>query len=88
MINEAARILEEGVAYRPGDVDVIWVRGFGWPVWRGGPLYYADQLGLTYIRDRLLEWGGERLKPAPLLDRLVRDAGTFAMLPVAVPSAG
>ena len=45
MINEGARILEEGIAARPGDIDVIWVYGYGWPVWRGGPMYYADQLG-------------------------------------------
>ena len=42
MINEGARILEEGIAARPGDIDVIWVYGYGWPVWRGGPMYYAD----------------------------------------------
>ena len=53
MINEGARILEEGIAARPSDIDVIWVYGYGWPVWRGGPMYYADQLGLAHIRDRL-----------------------------------
>ena len=53
MINEGARILEEGIAARPGDIDVIWVYGYGWPVWRGGPMYYADQLGLGHVRDRL-----------------------------------
>jgi len=53
MINEGARILEEGIATRPGDIDVIWVYGYGWPVWRGGPMYYADQLGLAHLRDRL-----------------------------------
>ena len=45
MINEGARILEEGIASRPGDIDVIWVYGYGWPVWRGGPMHYADRLG-------------------------------------------
>ena len=53
MINEGARILEEGIAYRPGDIDVVWVYGYGWPVWRGGPMFYADQVGLAYLRDRL-----------------------------------
>ena len=53
MINEGARILEEGIATRPGDIDVIWVYGYGWPVWRGGPMYYADRLGLPHVRDRL-----------------------------------
>ena len=42
MINEGARILEEGIAQRPGDIDVIWVYGYGFPAWRGGPMYYAD----------------------------------------------
>ncbi len=53
MINEGARILEEGIAQRSGDIDVIWVYGYGFPIWRGGPMYYADQVGLPYIRDRL-----------------------------------
>ena len=53
MINEGARILEEGIASRPGDIDVIWVYGYGWPVWRGGPMFYADLLGLAHVRDRL-----------------------------------
>ena len=52
MINEGARILEEGIALRPGDIDVIWVYGYGWPVWRGGPMFYADSVGLAYIRDQ------------------------------------
>ena len=50
MINEGARILEEGIAYRPGDIDVVWVYGYGWPVWRGGPMFYADQVGLRVHR--------------------------------------
>ena len=56
MINEGARILEEGIAARPGDIDVVWVYGYGWPVWRGGPMYYADQLGLGHVRDRLAHY--------------------------------
>ena len=71
MINEGARILDEGIATRPGDIDVIWVYGYGWPVWRGGPMYYADQFGLAHIRDRLTFYadrsGDETLHPAPLL---------------------
>ncbi|MGP0092199.1 MAG: 3-hydroxyacyl-CoA dehydrogenase NAD-binding domain-containing protein, partial [Xanthobacteraceae bacterium] len=58
MINEGARILEEKIAQRPGDVDVIWVYGYGWPVWRGGPMYYADQIGLPAVRDRLAFYAG------------------------------
>ena len=53
MINEAARILEEGIALRPGDIDVVWVYGYGWPVWRGGPMHFADADGLSKIASRL-----------------------------------
>jgi 3-hydroxyacyl-CoA dehydrogenase len=82
MINEGARILEEGIATRPGDIDVIWVYGYGWPVWRGGPMYYADQLGLGHVRDRLALYaersGDASLHPAPLLDRLANEERGFA----------
>jgi 3-hydroxyacyl-CoA dehydrogenase len=82
MINEGARILEEGIAARPGDIDVIWVYGYGWPVWRGGPMYYADHLGLAHIRDRLTLYaersGDETLRPAQLLRRLADESRGFA----------
>jgi len=82
MINEGARILEEAIAARPGDIDVIWVYGYGWPVWRGGPMYYADQLGLAHIRDRLALYaersGDETLRPAVRLRRLVAEGRGFA----------
>ena len=82
MINEGARILEEGIAARPGDIDVIWVYGYGWPVWRGGPMYYADQLGLARLRDRLTYYadrsGDETLRPAPLFQRLAAEGRGFA----------
>ncbi len=82
MINEGARILEEGIAARPGDIDVIWVYGYGWPVWRGGPMYYADRLGLAHVRDRLAFYaersGDESLRPAPLLQRLAAEGRGFA----------
>jgi len=84
MINEGARILEEGIAARPGDIDVIWVYGYGWPVWRGGPMYYADQLGLAHIRDRLTLYaersGDETLRPAVRLRRLAAEGRGFASL--------
>jgi 3-hydroxyacyl-CoA dehydrogenase len=84
MINEGARILEEGIAYRPGDIDVIWVYGYGWPVWRGGPMFYADQVGLAQIRDRLAIYaqrsGDKTLEPAPLLAKLAADGRGFASL--------
>jgi 3-hydroxyacyl-CoA dehydrogenase len=82
MVNEGARILEEGIATRPGDIDVIWVYGYGWPVWRGGPMYYADQLGLAHIRDRLMLYaersGDETLRPAALIRRLADENRGFA----------
>jgi 3-hydroxyacyl-CoA dehydrogenase len=81
MINEGARILEEGIAACPGDIDVIWVYGYGWPVWRGGPMYYANQLGLAHIRDRLIHYADqsrdETLRPAPLLQRLAEQSRGF-----------
>ncbi len=78
MINEGARILEEGIAARPGDIDAIWLHGYNWPAWRGGPMFYADLVGLPRIRDRLQDFfaatGDEALRPAPLLVKLA-DAG-------------
>jgi 3-hydroxyacyl-CoA dehydrogenase len=87
MINEGARILEEGVARRSGDIDVIWVHGYGFPTWRGGPMFYADAVGLPRIRDRLAalarDTGETRYAPAPLLARLATAGGGFASLGVA-----
>jgi 3-hydroxyacyl-CoA dehydrogenase len=84
MINEGARILEEGIAMRPGDIDVVWVYGYGWPVWRGGPMFYADQVGLATITESLAGYaeriGDDSLKPAPLLARLAAEGRTFASL--------
>jgi 3-hydroxyacyl-CoA dehydrogenase len=84
MVNEAARILSEGIATRASDIDVIWVHGYGWPVWRGGPMFFADQTGLSRVAERLAAYadatGEESLRPAPLLARLARDGGTFGAL--------
>ena len=81
MINEGARILDEGIATRPGDINVIWVYGYGWPVWRGGPMYYADRLGLAHIRDGLTFYADrsrdETLRPAPLIRRLAAEGRGF-----------
>ncbi|WP_395681732.1 3-hydroxyacyl-CoA dehydrogenase NAD-binding domain-containing protein [Inquilinus sp.] len=78
MVNEGARILEEGIAARPGDIDTIWLNGYGWPAWRGGPMFYADQVGLKTVAARLEAFAAARgepaLAPAPLLRRLA-DAG-------------
>jgi 3-hydroxyacyl-CoA dehydrogenase len=83
LINEGARILDEGIAMRPGDIDVIWVYGYGWPVWTGGPMHYADRVGLPYIRERLAEiarnaGNNPKLEPSPLLTKLAQSGGKFA----------
>ena len=75
LINEGAKILEEGIAYRPGDIDVIWSFGYGFPRFRGGPMYIADQIGskalLAKIRG-LQERHGDYWKPASLLEELAK----------------
>jgi 3-hydroxyacyl-CoA dehydrogenase len=84
MINEGARILEEGIAARPSDIDVIWLYGYGWPIYRGGPMFYADQIGLKHIADRLANYSkvtsNPSLEPAPLLKRLVAEGVSFGSL--------
>ena len=73
MVNEGARILEEKIAIRASDIDVIWIYGYGWPVYRGGPMFWADSVGLKAIRDRMREFGqrgAEGWEPAALLRRL------------------
>jgi 3-hydroxyacyl-CoA dehydrogenase len=84
VINEGARILEEEIARCAGDIDTIWIYGYGFPRWRGGPMYYADRLGLAYIRDRLVNLarstGDPRYHPAALLERLAAEQGAFGML--------
>ncbi len=84
MVNEGARILEEKIAQRPSDIDVIWVYGYGWPVHRGGPMFYADSLGLKNVAARLAEQArlldDAALAPAPLLARLADEGKGFADL--------
>jgi 3-hydroxyacyl-CoA dehydrogenase len=77
LINEGIRILEEGVASRAGDVDVVWCAGYGFPRYRGGPLFYADAIGLKTVYDGILKYrdqfGPMHWEPAPLLARLVAE---------------
>ncbi len=81
MVNEGAKILEEKIAIRASDIDVIWVYGYGWPVYRGGPMFWADQIGLKNVRDTLLRFkqqsGDAFWTPAPLLDRLANEGKSF-----------
>jgi 3-hydroxyacyl-CoA dehydrogenase len=82
LINEGARILEEGVALRPGDIDVVYTAGYGFPRARGGPMYYADSIGLDAVVAGLGKYAAQghaaTWAPAPLLARLAGSGGTFA----------
>lgn len=83
MINEGANLLEEGIAQRPLDIDVVLLTGYGFPRYRGGPLYHADRLGLPKILDDIKTLTAEDpqfWQPSPLLIRLVREGRTFASL--------
>ena len=81
MVNEAARILEEGVAARALDIDMVWLHGYGFPRWRGGPMYDADAVGLAAVYDAILRYrerfGPDFWTPAPLLEELARSGGRF-----------
>ena len=79
MINEGLKILEEGKAQRPSDIDVIWLNGYGWPRDKGGPMYYADTVGARGILARMeqLAKDDERLAPADTLYALAQDGGRF-----------
>lgn len=85
MVNEGARILAEGIAARASDIDVIWRNGYNWPAWRGGPMYYADHLGLRHVASRLealaATSGDPSLRPAPLLLELAASGGAFTATP-------
>ena len=84
MINEGAKILEEGVADRALDIDVVWIFGYGFPAYRGGPMFWADQLGLDVILNAVEKYhddiGGDQWKPSALLKRLVAEGKSFADL--------
>jgi 3-hydroxyacyl-CoA dehydrogenase len=81
MINEGARILDEGIAERAGDIDVIWIHGYGFPTWRGGPMFYANTVGLKYVADRLTEFSQQASDPhhipSALLARLAAEGKGF-----------
>jgi 3-hydroxyacyl-CoA dehydrogenase len=84
MVNEAAKILEEGIADRALDIDVVWIYGYGFPAYRGGPMFWADQVGLDVILAAVEKYhadvGGEQWKPADLLKQLVADGKKFGDL--------
>ena len=83
LVNEGARVLDEGLVLRAADIDVIYTNGYGFPAWRGGPMFYADRVGLEKIYERvsaLHREFGARWAPAPLLARLAQEGTTFKEL--------
>ena len=82
LVNEGARILDDRIAATPGDIDVIWCNGYGFPRDRGGPMFYADTLGLPNVLDQIAacaaSYGGRYWQPAPLLERLARAGRSFS----------
>jgi 3-hydroxyacyl-CoA dehydrogenase len=80
LVNEGARTVEDGSAERASDIDVIYTNGYGFPAWRGGPMFFADRVGLATIHDHIVAFArefGDRWTPAPLLAQLAASAGTF-----------
>ncbi len=80
MINEGAKILEEGIAIRASDIDTVWVNGYGWPVYTGGPMFYADTIGLGTVLDVMKRFEGQHgadFKPSALLEKLVAEGKGF-----------
>jgi 3-hydroxyacyl-CoA dehydrogenase len=84
LINEGFLILEEGIALRPSDCDLIWVNGYGFPSWRGGPMHYADEIGLNQVLERMNHYrnslgayGEMWFKPSPLLEKLATTDKTL-----------
>jgi len=81
LVNEGARILGEGIALRAVDIDIIYLNGYGFPAYRGGPMWYADTVGLDRVYSCILGFQrqyGELWEPAPLLKRLAQESKTFA----------
>ena len=81
-MNEGLRILEEGIAVRAGDIDVVWTSGYGFPRYRGGPMFYADTVGLATLLDGMRKYGRifgpMHWEPAPLLVQLVKEGRSLA----------
>ena len=77
MVNEGAKILEEEIAIRGSDVDVVWINGYGWPMYTGGPMFWADTVGLQELVQKIQHYsvslGGEHWNLSPLLERLAAD---------------
>jgi 3-hydroxyacyl-CoA dehydrogenase len=83
LVNEGARIVEDGIAQRSSDIDIVYLNGYGFPAWRGGPMFYADQVGLSEVARRLRHFAAQPRAesfwtPAPLLARLAEEGKTFS----------
>ncbi|TXN00180.1 3-hydroxyacyl-CoA dehydrogenase, partial [Methylobacterium sp. WL122] len=91
MVNEGAKILEEGKALRASDIDTVWINGYGWPVYTGGPMHWADAIGLDTILARMKAFEAEHgpeFTPSALLEKLVAEGGSFAGYDKAARNAG
>lgn len=85
LVNEGAQLLDEGIAQRASDIDMVYLTGYGFPVWRGGPMFYADTVGLSRVVMTMEKFAkgpnakrqGDAWKPAPLLARLAAEGKTF-----------
>ena len=90
MINEGAKILRDGIAARPVDIDIVWLHGYGFPAWRGGPMFYADQVGVSNVYDAIMRFqdrfGPHFWAPAPLLAQLASAKAGFYPSTVTAPS--
>ena len=83
MVNEGAAILEEGKAQRASDIDIVWINGYGWPVYRGGPMFWGESVGLAKIVEALRGYQathGEAFRPSALLERLAAEGKGFGSL--------
>ena len=84
LVNEGAKILEEGVAQRSSDMDIVYINGYGFPIWRGGPMFYANSIGLDKVLEKInkfAEKDQDFWKPADLLVALANNGGKFADAP-------
>jgi 3-hydroxyacyl-CoA dehydrogenase len=81
LVNEGARILEEGIAAKASDIDIVYLTGYGFPLWRGGPMFYADSVGLYNVLATMRRFAtgyhGEDWQPAPLLVELAEAGKSF-----------
>ena len=81
LVNEGAKILEEGIALRASDIDVVYVYGYSFPVYRGGPMFWADRMGLDKALEKIRAYhaaGQEVFAPAPLIEKLAAEGVGFA----------